>query len=156
LRDAEEEEEREGAAGVTATATAGLTVAGAVTALRRTSPETAAIVLTYFVQGVLGLSRLAVSFFLKDELQISPSMVRYGCGVLRSHSRPALPLGHAFGSRHAVGLVGRGRHGSLATGCCFSPLRGRTAPVFNFGRAPLPDCSSPLLKRVGGGGRWRC
>jgi hypothetical protein len=54
----------------------GLTVAAAVTALRQTSPETAAIVLTYFVQGVLGLSRLAVSFFLKDELHISPSMVR--------------------------------------------------------------------------------
>ena len=30
----------------------------------------------YFVQGILGLSRLAVSFFYKDELHIDPAEVR--------------------------------------------------------------------------------
>lgn len=35
--------------------------------------ELLAILSIYFVQGVLGLSRLAVSFFLKDELGLSPA-----------------------------------------------------------------------------------
>jgi folate/biopterin transporter len=34
-----------------------------------------AIALVYFVQGILGLARLAVSFFLKDELGIGPAEV---------------------------------------------------------------------------------
>jgi folate/biopterin transporter len=34
-----------------------------------------AIVLVYFVQGALGLSRLAVSFFLKDELHLDPAQM---------------------------------------------------------------------------------
>jgi hypothetical protein len=34
--------------------------------------ELIAILTVYFVQGILGLSRLAVSFFLKDELLLSP------------------------------------------------------------------------------------
>ncbi|KAA8496243.1 Folate-biopterin transporter 1, chloroplastic [Porphyridium purpureum] len=38
-------------------------------------PELVAILLVYFVQGVLGISRLAVSFFLKDQLQLGPSTV---------------------------------------------------------------------------------
>lgn len=36
------------------------------------SPEIIAILTVYFVQGALGLSRLAVSFFMKDELHLSP------------------------------------------------------------------------------------
>ncbi len=36
------------------------------------TPELIAIVLVYFVQGILGLASLAVSFFLKDELGIGP------------------------------------------------------------------------------------
>jgi hypothetical protein len=36
------------------------------------SAELIAILLVYFVQGILGLARLAVSFFLKDELGLSP------------------------------------------------------------------------------------
>lgn len=39
------------------------------------SLELIAILLVYFVQGILGLSRLAVSFFLKDELGLSPAQV---------------------------------------------------------------------------------
>lgn len=37
------------------------------------TPVTVAILTVYFVQGVLGLSRLAVTFYLKDELHLSPA-----------------------------------------------------------------------------------
>ena len=37
--------------------------------------ELTAILLVYFVQGILGLARLAVSFFLKDDLGLSPAEV---------------------------------------------------------------------------------
>lgn len=40
------------------------------------NPDTVAIAMVYFVQGVLGLSRLAVSFFFKDELGLDPAEVR--------------------------------------------------------------------------------
>ena len=37
------------------------------------SPEIIAIFLVYFVQGILGLSRLAVSFYFKDNLHMDPA-----------------------------------------------------------------------------------
>ena len=46
------------------------------------SIELIAILLVYFVQGVLGLARLAVSFFLKDELGLSPAQVAAMMGVV--------------------------------------------------------------------------
>ena len=45
------------------------------------TPELAAILTVYFVQGILGLARLAVSFFLKDELMLSPAQVSAMMGV---------------------------------------------------------------------------
>ncbi len=39
------------------------------------TPELFAILTVYFVQGILGLSRLSVSFFLKDDLGLSPAEV---------------------------------------------------------------------------------
>ena len=45
------------------------------------SLELTAILLVYFVQGVLGLSRLAVSFFLKDDLALSPAQVSAFMGI---------------------------------------------------------------------------
>lgn len=45
------------------------------------TPELIAILLVYFVQGILGLARLAVSFFLKDELGLSPAEVSALMGV---------------------------------------------------------------------------
>lgn len=39
------------------------------------SPDTVAIAMVYFVQGILGLSRLAVSYFLKDNLHLDPAEV---------------------------------------------------------------------------------
>jgi folate/biopterin transporter len=43
--------------------------------------ELIAILGVYFVQGILGLSRLAVSFFLKDDLALSPSQMGALIGV---------------------------------------------------------------------------
>ncbi|BAC07569.1 folate/biopterin family MFS transporter [Thermosynechococcus vestitus] len=45
------------------------------------SGELLAILLVYFVQGVLGLARLAISFFFKDELGLSPAEVAALMGV---------------------------------------------------------------------------
>ncbi|WP_448599072.1 folate/biopterin family MFS transporter [Thermoleptolyngbya sp.] len=47
----------------------------------RPTPELVAILLVYFVQGILGLARLAVSFFLKDDLALSPAQVSALLGV---------------------------------------------------------------------------
>jgi folate/biopterin transporter len=46
------------------------------------SAELIAILSVYFVQGILGLARLAVSFFLKDELRLSPAEVSAMLGVV--------------------------------------------------------------------------
>ncbi len=46
------------------------------------SAELTAILTVYFVQGILGLARLAVSFFLKDELLLSPAQVSAMLGVV--------------------------------------------------------------------------
>ena len=48
---------------------------------RKLSPELIAILLVYFVQGILGLARLAVSFFLKDDLGLSPAQVSALMGI---------------------------------------------------------------------------
>ncbi len=45
------------------------------------TPELIAILLVYFVQGILGLARLAISFFLKDELGLSPAEVSALVGI---------------------------------------------------------------------------
>ncbi|KAE8696317.1 Folate-biopterin transporter 1 [Hibiscus syriacus] len=37
------------------------------------SPDNVAVAMVYFVQGVLGLSRLAVSFYVKDDLHLDPA-----------------------------------------------------------------------------------
>lgn len=46
------------------------------------SPELIAILMVYLVQGILGLSRLAVSFFLKDELGMSPAQMSVLLGIV--------------------------------------------------------------------------
>lgn len=45
------------------------------------TPELFAILTVYFVQGILGLARLGVSFFLKDDLMLSPAQVSALMGV---------------------------------------------------------------------------
>jgi folate/biopterin transporter len=46
------------------------------------STELIAILAVYLVQGILGLARLAVSFFLKDELGLSPAEVSALLGIV--------------------------------------------------------------------------
>ncbi|MGG6296848.1 folate/biopterin family MFS transporter [Leptolyngbya sp. AN02str] len=46
------------------------------------TPELLAILTVYFVQGILGLARLAVSFFLKDELGLTPAQVSALLGIV--------------------------------------------------------------------------
>lgn len=46
------------------------------------SAELIAIITVYFVQGILGLARLAVSFFLKDELLLNPVQVSALLGIV--------------------------------------------------------------------------
>lgn len=46
------------------------------------TPELIAILLVYLVQGIVGLSRLAVSFFLKDELGLTPAEVSALLGIV--------------------------------------------------------------------------
>lgn len=45
------------------------------------TPELLGILSVYFVQGILGLARLAVSFFLKDDLGLNPAQVAALTGV---------------------------------------------------------------------------
>lgn len=45
------------------------------------TPELFAILSVYFVQGILGLARLAVSFFLKDDLGLSPAQMSALTGI---------------------------------------------------------------------------
>ncbi|MBZ8178595.1 folate/biopterin family MFS transporter [Oscillatoria salina] len=45
------------------------------------NPELIAIITVYFVQGILGLARLAISFFLKDDLALSPAEVAALSGI---------------------------------------------------------------------------
>lgn len=58
------------------------TIAEKVLFGNKPSPELAAILLVYFVQGILGLARLAVSFFLKDDLGLSPAQVAAMMGIV--------------------------------------------------------------------------
>lgn len=84
------------------------------------SPELVAILLVYFVQGILGLARLAISFFLKDNLALSPAEVSALLGVvalpwmikpLFGFLSDGLPL---FGYRRRTYLVLAGLLGTSA------------------------------------------
>jgi len=84
------------------------------------TPELMAILCVYFVQGILGLARLAISFFLKDDLGLSPAQVGalVGVGALPWTIKPVfgflsdgLPL---FGYRRRSYLILSGILGMLA------------------------------------------
>ena len=86
----------------------------------RPTPELIAILLVYFVQGILGLSRLAVSFFLKDDLALGPAEVAALTGIagipwmikpLFGFLSDGLPI---FGYRRRSYLILSGMAGSAA------------------------------------------
>jgi folate/biopterin transporter len=84
------------------------------------NPELIAILTVYFVQGILGLSRLAVSFFLKDDLGLNPAQVAALTGIaslpwivkpLFGFMSDGLPI---FGYRRRPYLILSGFLGTLA------------------------------------------
>ncbi|MDJ0728638.1 MAG: folate/biopterin family MFS transporter [Crocosphaera sp.] len=84
------------------------------------SPELFAILSVYFVQGILGLARLAVSFFLKDDLGLNPAQMGALLGIaavpwvikpLFGFISDVLPI---FSYRRRPYLVLSGLLGSLA------------------------------------------
>jgi folate/biopterin transporter len=84
------------------------------------TPELIAILTVYFVQGILGLARLAVSFFLKDDLNLSPAEVAALMGIASlpwvikpvfGFISDGLPI---FGYRRRPYLMLSGLLGSLA------------------------------------------
>lgn len=84
------------------------------------TPELFAILSVYFVQGILGLARLAVSFFLKDDLALEPAQMGalVGIAALPWVIKPVfgflsdgLPL---FGYRRRPYLILSGLLGSLS------------------------------------------
>ncbi|GAQ78782.1 Biopterin transport-related protein [Klebsormidium nitens] len=89
------------------------------------TPDTLAIAMVYFVQGVLGLSRLAVNFFFKDELGLDPAETAILTGIsafpwlikpIYGFISDGLPL---FGYRRRsylvlCGLIGAASWGYLA------------------------------------------
>lgn len=84
------------------------------------SAELFAILTVYFVQGILGLARLAISFFLKDELGLGPAQVSILFGIvalpwiikpLFGFVSDGLPI---FGYRRRPYLVLSGLLGSIS------------------------------------------
>ncbi|KAB2067514.1 hypothetical protein ERO13_A09G216700v2 [Gossypium hirsutum] len=84
------------------------------------SPDNVAVAMVYFVQGVLGLARLAVSFYLKDDLHLDPAetAVVTGFSALPWLVKPlygfisdSIPL---FGYRRRSYLVLSGLLGALS------------------------------------------
>ncbi|CAL5209671.1 unnamed protein product [Lathyrus oleraceus] len=84
------------------------------------SPDTVAVAMVYFVQGVLGLARLAVSFYLKDGLHLDPAEAAVISGIsafpwlvkpLYGFISDSIPL---FGYRRRSYLVLSGLLGALS------------------------------------------
>ncbi|CAM6036159.1 unnamed protein product [Sphagnum compactum] len=86
------------------------------------TPEMIAIAMVYFVQGILGLSELAISFFLKDDLHLDPAETAFLTGLsalpwlikpLYGFFSDGVPL---FGYRRRSYLVLCGLLGALSWG----------------------------------------
>ncbi|CAN1280132.1 Folate-biopterin transporter 1, chloroplastic, partial [Linum perenne] len=81
------------------------------------SPDNIAVAMVYFVQGVLGLSRLAVSFYLKDDLHLDPAEVVDSMVVERARGESQSTSGSlqslCWGSSAFGGIVSSYFSGSL-------------------------------------------
>uniref|UniRef100_A0A0D3FQ44 Major facilitator superfamily (MFS) profile domain-containing protein n=1 Tax=Oryza barthii TaxID=65489 RepID=A0A0D3FQ44_9ORYZ len=71
------------------------------------SADNVAVAIVYFVQGVLGLARLAVSFYLKDDLHLDPAELY----CFDFHCSDSIPL---FGYRRRSYLILSGFLGALS------------------------------------------
>nr|CAB3455799.1 unnamed protein product [Digitaria exilis] len=81
------------------------------------SPDNMAVAIVYFVQGVLGLARLAVSFYLKDDLHLDPAEVVDSMVVERARGESQSTSGSlqslCWGSSAFGGIVSAYFSGSL-------------------------------------------
>nr|XP_043613546.1 folate-biopterin transporter 1, chloroplastic [Erigeron canadensis] len=100
------------------------------------TPDNIAVAMVYFVQGVLGLARLAVSFYLKDDLHLDPAetAVITGFSALPWLIKPlygfisdSVPL---FGYRRRSYLVLSGLLGALSWSLMASFVDGKYSAAF--------------------------
>lgn len=100
------------------------------------TPDNIAVAMVYFVQGVLGLSRLAVSFYLKDDLHLDPAetAVITGFSALPWLIKPvygfisdSVPL---FGYRRRSYLIFSGLLGALSWSLMASLVDGKYSAAF--------------------------
>ncbi|PWA82284.1 major facilitator superfamily protein [Artemisia annua] len=100
------------------------------------TPDNIAVAMVYFVQGVLGLARLAVSFYLKDDLHLDPAetAVITGFSALPWLIKPlygfisdSVPL---FGYRRRSYLVLSGLLGALSWSLMASFVDGKYGATF--------------------------
>lgn len=100
------------------------------------TPDNIAVAMVYFVQGVLGLARLAVSFYLKDDLHLDPAetAVISGLSALPWLVKPlygfisdSVPL---FGYRRRSYLVLSGLLGALSWSLMASFVDGKYGATF--------------------------
>ncbi|CAN1193292.1 Folate-biopterin transporter 1, chloroplastic [Linum perenne] len=107
------------------------------------SPDNVAVSLVYFVQGVIGLSRLAVSFYLKDNLRLDPAEVVDSMVVERARGESQSTSGSlqslCWGSAAIGGIVSSYFSGSLVDAYGVRFVFGVTAllPLITSGVAVL-------------------
>lgn len=124
------------------------------------TPELVGILSVYLVQGILGLARLAVSFFLKDDLSLSPAQVAALMGVaalpwvvkpLFGLFSDGLPI---FGYRRRPYLILSGILGTIAWLCLATvvqtPLQATAAIALSSFSVAMSDVivDSVVVERV--------
>ncbi|XP_044487380.1 folate-biopterin transporter 1, chloroplastic-like isoform X1 [Mangifera indica] len=102
------------------------------------SPDNFAVAMVYFVQGVLGLARLAVNFYIKDDLHLDPAetAVIFGFSALPWLIKPlygfisdSLPL---FGYRRRSYLVLSGLLGAISWSLMATLVDGKYSAAFSI------------------------
>ncbi|MBF2065303.1 MAG: folate/biopterin family MFS transporter [Calothrix sp. C42_A2020_038] len=115
------------------------------------SAELMAILTVYFVQGILGLARLAVSFFLKDELRLSPAQVSALLGIvalpwiikpLFGFISDGLPI---FGYRRRPYLILSGVLGALSWVCLATIVHTQLAATLTIALGSLSVAVSDVI-----------
>jgi len=115
------------------------------------SPELIAIAMVYFVQGILGLSRLALSFYFKDELHVEPAEVAILMGLsgipwvikpLYGFISDSVPL---FGYRRRSYLVLCGLLGTVAWLTLATGVSSKASAVAMMVLASLSTAASDVV-----------
>ncbi|KZL49038.1 folate/biopterin family MFS transporter [Nodularia spumigena] len=115
------------------------------------SAELIAILTVYFVQGILGLARLAVSFFLKDELLLSPAQVSALLGIVAlpwiikpvfGFISDGLPI---FGYRRRPYLILCGLLGAISWVCLATIVHSSWAATLAIALASLSVAVSDVI-----------